>query len=74
MKIYPMYEKEYYEVTFLDINGEVIEVQKVKNGEAAIAPEVPEVRFHNFKEWDNDFSIIKDDITVKAIYETEGDY
>lgn len=74
MKIYPMYEKEYYEVTFLDINGEVIEVQKVKNGEAAVAPEVPEVRFHNFKEWDNDFSTIKDDITVKAIYETEGDY
>ena len=27
-----------------------------------------------FKEWDNDFSIIKDDITVKAIYETEGDF
>ena len=74
MKIYPEWEKEYCEVTFLDVNGKVIETQKVKNGEAAVAPDVPEVRFHEFKGWDNDFSKVKDDLKVQAIYEMIGDY
>lgn len=74
MKIYPIFEKEYYTVTFLDINENIIEEQKVKNGENATAPTPPEVRFYEFKQWNQDFSNVKDDIIVKAIYEAEGDY
>lgn len=74
MKIYPIFEKEYYTVTFLDINDEIIEEQKVKNGENAIAPTPPEIRFYSFIKWDKEFSNVKDDITVKAIYEAIGDY
>lgn len=74
MKIYPIFEKEYYTITFLDINDEIIEEQKVKNGESAVAPTPPEVRYYSFIKWDKDFRNVKDDITVKAVYESMGDY
>ena len=74
LKVYPEWQKEYCEVTFVDVNGNVIETQKIKNGEAATAPTPPEVRFHTFKGWDNDFSKVTDDLRVQALYEMEGNY
>lgn len=74
LKIYTEWQKEYCEVKFLDINGNIIESQKIRNGEAATAPTPPEVRFHVFKQWDNDFSKVTDDLEVQAIYEMEGGY
>lgn len=74
MKIYPIYEKEICEVSFLDINGNVIEKQSIKNGEDAIAPNPPKVNMHTFIKWDIDFKNVKNDLTVKAIYQANEEY
>ena len=56
-------------VTFIDINGDDIgEPQSVNYGEAAVAPEVPEVEGFVFIGWDTDFSQVTTDLVVKAQY------
>ena len=60
--------KEVYTVTFLDINGEVIEAQQVEAGSAAIAPTAPEVENYAFYEWDQDFDSVYFDLEIQALY------
>lgn len=63
-------ELNYFEVRFTDINGELIESQKVKYGSAAQAPQAPTVEDKAFVGWSEDFSKIKGDMTVQAVYKT----
>ncbi|MBQ8322078.1 MAG: InlB B-repeat-containing protein [Clostridia bacterium] len=58
-------------VTFVDHNGDTLDVQTVNWGESATAPDT--VIFLNgkklvFSEWDKDFSVVCENMTVKAIY------
>ena len=58
-----------YTVTFVGMNGAVIGYDYVYEGQAATAPEVPEVDGYTFVGWDQDFSNVTSDMTVTAIYE-----
>ena len=51
------------------VNNEVIDTQEVKHGEKAKTPAVPEVEGYDFVKWDQDFSIVKSDLKVNAIFE-----
>lgn len=58
-----------YTVTFLDKDGNVIEAQKVKEGEAAKAPNAPKVEGYEFIGWDGDFTNVTKDLTIRAKYQ-----
>ena len=58
-----------YTVTFVGMNGAVIGYDYVYEGQAATAPEAPEVEGYTFVGWDQDFSNVTSDMTVTAIYE-----
>ncbi len=58
-----------YTVTFIDsLTGELISEQEIRHGEPAEEPEIPEHFTYAFTGWDADFSCIKDDLTVNALY------
>lgn len=59
---------QYKTVTFVGMDGIVIEKQTVPVGVSAIAPRVPKVSGKKFTNWDVDFSNITDDLTVTALY------
>ena len=56
-------------VTFVDYNGTILEIDRVKSGGSATAPENPSRRRHNFVGWDVDFSNITGDLVVTAMFE-----
>ena len=57
-----------FTVTFTDKDGNVIDTQTVEYGNAATAPEAPEVDGYNFTGWDTAFDYVTKDITVQATY------
>ena len=57
-----------YTVTFVDQNGEALKTQTVHYGLGATAPPDPVWEGHTFYGWDKDFSVITDDLTVRALY------
>lgn len=70
-------ETQTYCVKFLDydstplgvlINDEVVYEQKVKKGEAAVAPVNPTRPGYEFESWDRDFSNVTRDLEVQAEY------
>lgn len=56
-------------VVFYGFNDSVLEVQNVKKGEAALAPEAPAVEGYQFVRWDKDFDNIQGVTHVYAVYE-----
>ena len=70
-EIDPNYEEpviNYYNVTFLDMYGNVLSTQNIKEGEGAIAPTVSNLTYYSFSSWDQDFSSVTKDMTVQARY------
>ncbi|MBQ8292742.1 MAG: SH3 domain-containing protein [Bacilli bacterium] len=63
-----LYKKNAYMVTFVDMYGEIIEVQMVKPGDSANPPKAPTVDYYTFDDWDQDYKEINDDLTIKAQY------
>jgi len=57
-----------FTVTFKAFDGTVMETQEVAYETAAIAPEPAAVLGHAFSGWDQDFSEVKSDLTVTALY------
>ena len=57
-----------FTVTFLDMNGNVLKKEEVERGHMATAPDVPEVERFRFKNWDADFTVITEDLTITAVY------
>ncbi len=56
-------------VTFVDKDGNVIDTVVVEGGEAgAVAPEPPAYDGYKFYAWDKDFSNVREDMTVTALY------
>lgn len=72
LEVYPVFEEITFEVTFLDIYSNIIEVQKVKQGEAAVAPEAPIVDYYLFTGWDKKFNNITQNLTVRATYQKQS--
>lgn len=75
--IYAAYKLSYLSVTFVDGNGDVIEVQdKVPYGDPATAPngtpakDYDENSHYEFAGWDTDFSVVTTDLTVTATFNT----
>ncbi len=69
-----VYAKNNFTVTFTDINGNVIETQKVPYLESATAPtnfEVPSG--YNFIGWDKDYNCIKGDTKIKTVLQWENE-
>ena len=69
-------EEEEFTVTFVDENDNIIgDVQIVKYGEDAVAPIVTKedtVEYHyTFTGWDKDYTNVKSDLVVKAIFNSE---
>lgn len=57
-----------FTVKFLDNGGRTLKIQKVEYGSAATAPTAPTIDKLYFSAWDVDFSSVKADLTVRAIY------
>lgn len=68
LKIYPRVEKAKFEVIFKDSYGEIIDVQIVKNGEDAVAPEAPIVDGYEFVNWDREFVNVKKNLVISPVY------
>lgn len=58
-----------FRVTFIDNNGDVLDVLTVKYGSSAKAPEVPDVNGYEFVGWSRDFSKVTSDMIVLAKFE-----
>lgn len=57
-----------YTVTFVDINGNVIETQQVYKGLPAKAPTAPQIPDQIFSGWSQDITNIQGNITVSPVY------
>lgn len=68
LDVFPIYEEEIYTVTFVDFYGNVLKTETVKYKESATAPNIPTVEYHTFNKWSLDFSEVKNNMTVKAVY------
>ena len=62
--------KPIFKVEFI-VNGEVVSTQDIEKGNAAVAPNDPEIEGHIFKGWDKDFSKVVENLTVTAVLEKE---
>ena len=64
------FAKQTFEVVFVDWDDSVLKAaQTVEWGDAAEAPADPVRPGYTFTGWDTDFSSVKSDLTVKALYE-----
>ena len=59
----------FYEVTYVDMYGEIIDKVMVKEGEDASKFTAPDVDYYTFTGWDKDLTNVKCDITTNALYE-----
>ena len=57
-----------YTVTFYDWDDVELKTQKVKQGQAATAPDDPEREGYTFMGWDKEFTNVQADLSVYAIY------
>lgn len=68
LDVFPIYEEEVYTVTFVDFYGNILKTENVKYKESATAPNAPVVEYHTFSKWSLDFSEVKNNMTIKAVY------
>lgn len=74
--LYAKWEVQTFKVKFIHNDGSIIKVngedyQMVEYGQAAVAPEDPTLEGFDFKGWDEDFSSVKSDLTVRAKFDTK---
>lgn len=68
MTVKALYDVQTFTVTFVDFDDTILDTQIVNYAEAAKAPANPERDGYIFDGWDADFSSVKSDMTVKALY------
>ena len=67
--LYAKFEINAYQVTFQDMNGNLIgTAQTVEHGQSAVAPQAPVVDGYRFTGWSADFSNVTGPLTVTATY------
>ena len=57
-----------FTVNFVDYDGTILKTEKVAEGAGATAPEAPIHSGLEFVKWDADYSVITQDMDVKAVY------
>lgn len=57
-----------YTVNFVDYDGTILKTEEVQEGGAATAPANPSHSEYEFVKWSVDFSVVTEDLEVKAIY------
>ncbi|MDR2712295.1 MAG: InlB B-repeat-containing protein [Clostridiales bacterium] len=62
------YKINYYDVTFVDWDGSILDQQSIAYLNAAEDPDAPQRHDHYFIGWDLDYSCITDHLTVTAQY------
>ena len=68
LDIYPIFELNYYNVIFYDLDGNILTEQKVAYNESAIIPSAPTVEDHYFVEWSHDASKVTENLDIHPIY------
>ena len=58
---------KYYEVKFVDEDGNILKTEQVKSGEKATAPSYNPKEGFEFVSWDKDFSKVESDLIIKVI-------
>lgn len=73
VKIEPVYNGEYYTVTFIDgVDGSVISEVSVPEGGSANLPTPPVHEGYTFSHWEGTYQNISADSTVTAVYTANG--
>jgi hypothetical protein len=57
-----------YDVTFYGFGGSLLSTQYIRHGEAALAPNVPDIQDYTFIGWDVSFGVITKPTQINAIY------
>ena len=63
------YDINYYNVTFVDYDGTILDTQSIAYGEGATAPNEPVREGYIFKGWSQTFDTISGHTAVTAVYE-----
>lgn len=71
LDIKPIFEENVCLVEFVDMYGEVISSQKVGVNMSAVAPDIPNVAYHSFIGWDQEFDRVTSNMTIKALYKKD---
>ena len=73
VKIEPVYNGEYYTVTFIDgVDGSVISEVSVPEGGSANLPTPPVHEGYTFSHWEGTYQNVSADSTVTAVYTANG--
>lgn len=64
-----MYQIKQFVVTFKDYDGQVLDEKIVNYGESANSPIIPTHSDRVFREWNKDFSEVKENLIVIALYD-----
>lgn len=65
---YQLAQTGVYAVRFLDWDGTLLKEDSVAHGQAATAPANPTRSGYTFTGWDKDFSVVKENMAVNAVY------
>ena len=66
----PEYERNFYNVEFVDIEGNSLKKVTVEHGKFTTAPSAPLVTGKTFGGWDKEYSNITDNLIISPIYTT----
>gem|GEM_PF-6279030 len=69
LTVHATYRKDICQVIFRDWDNAILSTQLINYGGAAEAPQVNGKEGHHFTGWDKDFSIVHEDMDIKAQYE-----
>ncbi len=64
----PQMGEMFYTVRFLDRDGKEVKSQTLCAGESAAPPEMPALSGYTFMGWDEDYTLISADLTIRPIY------
>ena len=74
LEVKALYEINKYTVKFVGNDGKEITSKIVEYGKAATAPDAPVVEGYKFTGWDKEFTNVKEDLVVTALYEKVNTY
>jgi uncharacterized repeat protein (TIGR02543 family) len=71
MTVTALYSINSYTVTFADWDGRVLKTESVEFGSDAAPPVEPAREGYTFTGWDEDFTVITEDLTITAFYDID---